>query len=124
MGFPGGSDSKFIDCETPERFSHQALSLISRLIFTLYKDEIHFPPYQCLNVFMPVCMLSHIGRVQLFAALWTVVGQAPLSIGLSRQKYWSGLPCSPPGDSPTHKRRTLLPLLSYVSCIGGRVLYH
>ena len=26
--------------------------------------------------------------------------QAPLSIGLSRQEYWSGLPCRPPGDLP------------------------
>ena len=24
--------------------------------------------------------------------------QAPLSMGFSRQEYWSGLPCSPPGD--------------------------
>ena len=26
--------------------------------------------------------------------------QAPLSVGFSRQKYWSGLPCPPPGDLP------------------------
>ena len=26
--------------------------------------------------------------------------QAPLSVGLSRQEYWSGLPCPPPGDLP------------------------
>ena len=29
-----------------------------------------------------------------------VACQAPLSIGFSRQKYWSGLPCPPPGDLP------------------------
>ena len=29
---------------------------------------------------------------------WTVACQAPLSVGFSRQDYWSGLPCSPPGD--------------------------
>ena len=34
------------------------------------------------------------------AALWTVARQAPLSLGFSRQKYWSGLPCPPPGDLP------------------------
>ena len=28
---------------------------------------------------------------------WTIARQAPLSIGFSRQKYWSGLPCPPPG---------------------------
>ena len=30
--------------------------------------------------------------------LWTVGRQAPLSMGFPRQEYWSGLPCSPPGD--------------------------
>ena len=35
---------------------------------------------------------------RLFETLWTVVHQAPLSIGLSRQEYWSGLPCLPLGD--------------------------
>ena len=32
--------------------------------------------------------------------LWTVVLQAPLSMGFSRQEYWNGLPCIPPGDLP------------------------
>ena len=31
---------------------------------------------------------------------WTVACQAPLSIGIRRQEYWSGLPCPPPGDLP------------------------
>ena len=31
---------------------------------------------------------------------WTVARQAPLSTGFSRQEYWSGLPCPPPGDLP------------------------
>ena len=38
--------------------------------------------------------------VQLFATLWTVAHQAPLSIGFSRQEYWSGLPVPSPGDLP------------------------
>ena len=32
--------------------------------------------------------------------LWTVAGQAPLSLGFSRQEYWSGLPFPAPGDLP------------------------
>ena len=32
------------------------------------------------------------------ATPWTVALQAPLSMGFSRQEYWSGLPCPPPGD--------------------------
>ena len=32
--------------------------------------------------------------------LWTVTHQAPLSMGFSKQEYWNGLPCPPPGDLP------------------------
>ena len=35
-----------------------------------------------------------------FATPRTVAHQAPLSMGFSRQEYWSGLPCPPPGDLP------------------------
>ena len=31
---------------------------------------------------------------------WIVAGQAPVSMGFSRQEYWSGLPSPPPGDLP------------------------
>ena len=44
-----------------------------------------------------MCVLS---CVQLFATPWTVACQDPLSVGFSRQEYWSGLPCSVPGDLP------------------------
>ena len=44
------------------------------------------------------CVLSRFSHIQLFATLWTVAHQAPLSMGFSRQEYWSGLPCPPPGD--------------------------
>ena len=46
-------------------------------------------------------MLSHFSHVQLFSTLWTVNHQAPLSLGFSRQEYWSGLPCPPPGSLPS-----------------------
>ena len=50
---------------------------------------------------MPVvCMLSHFSGFRLFATLWTVAHQAPLSMGFSRQECWSGFPCPPPGDLP------------------------
>ena len=35
-----------------------------------------------------------------FVTPWTVAHQAPLSMGFSRQEYWSGLPCRPPEDLP------------------------
>ena len=31
---------------------------------------------------------------------WTIACQAPLSKGFSREEYWSGFPCPPPGDLP------------------------
>ena len=42
-------------------------------------------------------LLSHVG---LFVILWTVAQQPPLSMGFSRQDYWSGLPLPPPGGLP------------------------
>ena len=38
--------------------------------------------------------------VRLFETLWTVACQTPLSMGISRQEYWSGLPFPSPGDHP------------------------
>ena len=51
---------------------------------------------------MIVCAhaLSHFSRVRLCAILWTIAHQAPLSLGFSRQEYWSGVSCPPPGDLP------------------------
>ena len=46
-----------------------------------------------------LCILRNFSHVWLFATLWTVAQQAPLSMGISRQKYWSRLPC-PSGDLP------------------------
>ena len=45
-------------------------------------------------------MLSRISHVRLFSTLWTVACHVPLSVGLSRQEYWSELPCPPPEDFP------------------------
>ena len=46
------------------------------------------------------CVLSPFSRVQLFDTPWTVARQAPLSMGFSRQEYWSGLLFPAPGDLP------------------------
>ena len=45
-------------------------------------------------------MLNHFSLVQLFASPGTIACQAPLSMGFSRQDYWSGLLCPPLGDLP------------------------
>ena len=61
----------------------------------------------------PGGLQSTVNRVRLFATLWTVAHQAPLSMGFSRQEYWSGLPFPSSGDLPD-------PGLNRVSCIAGR----
>ena len=58
----------------------------------------------CITVYLKhvnyVCAQS-LSRVRLFATLWTVALQAPLSMGFPRQEYWSELPLPPLGIFPT-----------------------
>ena len=67
------------------------------------------------------CMLGHFSCERLFVTLWTIAHQAPLSMGFSRQEYWSGLPCSPPGDLPDPGIKPA-PLTS--PALSGRFLNH
>ena len=46
------------------------------------------------------CVSDSHSVVSDYATLWTTTCQAPLSMGFSRQEYWSGWPCPPPGDFP------------------------
>jgi len=54
-------------------------------------------PDEISEVKVKVKLLS---RIRLFATLWTVSYQASLSMGFSKQEYWSGLPFPSPGDLP------------------------
>ena len=57
----------------------------------------------CLSSTLNCLSLSEVkslSRVRLFATPWPVAHQAPLSMGFSRQEYWSGLPFPSPGDLP------------------------
>ena len=45
--------------------------------------------------------------VWLFATQWTLAHQVPQSMGFSRQEYWCGLPCPPPGDLPNPRDNPL-----------------
>ena len=62
-----------------------------------YPKGEHTPTVQFLR---EGCDLSSFSCVQLFVNLWVLARHAPLSMGFSRQEYWSGLPCPPPGDLP------------------------
>ena len=58
------------------------------------------------------CIAQSLSRVQLFATPRTVALQAPVSMGFSRQEYWSGLPFPSPGDLPDPGIKPVSPALS------------
>ena len=76
-----------------------------------------FPPLTSVSL-RCACLLSH---VRLFVTPQTAAHQVPLSMGFSRQEYWSGLPFPPLGESSLPRDQTHV---SYVSCIGRWILYH
>ena len=55
-------------------------------------------PLRCVCMCVCACECIRFSCVWLFATQRTRARQAPLSMGFSRQEYWSGLPCPPPGD--------------------------
>ena len=67
------------------------------------------------------CMLSCFSCVWLFATLRTIVLQAPLFMGFSRQEYWSGLPCPPPGGLPDPEIKSTS--LTSIAMAGGFVFF-
>ena len=74
--------------------------------------------YHFLNTasyIFPVKWLSH---VRLFATPWTLAYHAPLSIGFSRQEYWSGLPFPSPGDRPNPGIESRSPTLQVDSLLS------
>ena len=73
-----------------------------------------------LHLLLPPVCVSVSSVVSNFATPWTpwtVAPQAPLSMGFSKQEYWSGLSCPPPGDLP-HPRTELSSLMS-LALVGG-----
>ena len=76
---------------------------------------------------LSVCVLSHFSPVLLCVTPWTVARQAPLSMGFSRQEYWSGFPCPPPGDLPHPEIKPVSPALQADSLTAeflGCTAYH
>ena len=55
--------------------------------------------------------MKSLSCVQLFGTPWTVARQAPLSMGFSRQAYWSGLPFPSPEDLPNPEIESRSPAL-------------
>ena len=83
------------------------ITLICIFLYSLLSIFLHFVYMFDLSLiifwakqgsFYRVSMLSCFSHVRLFVTLCTVAHQAPLFMGFPRQKYWSELPCPPPGD--------------------------
>ena len=79
------------------------------------------------NLNAPLCfpfpggyVCCYFSRVQLLATPWTVGCEAPLSIGYSKQEYWSGLPFPPSRDLPGPG----IEPASLNVLLGWQVLYH
>ena len=82
---------------------------------TVYSASLYAVTYS-YNKRQHVCMLS---RVLTLMNPWTITCQAPLSMGFSRQEYWSGMPFPPPFPSQLRDKTHV----SCVSCTGTWVLY-
>ena len=76
-------------------------NILSRLVINfLPKSKCLLISWLQLPSAMTLCVCVSRLVVSDSVTPWTVVHQAPLSMGFSRQEYWSGLPCPPPGDLP------------------------
>ena len=65
------------------------------------------------------CIMCRPSPVQLFVALWSVAHQGPLSLGFSRQEYWSGLLLPSSEDLP----HTGIENVSHISSISRQAVY-
>ena len=104
---------------------HEDIPEASRIsVANTHRLKPSFQSFVCMNVFIQIywytwvyihillLLFSLLNHVQLSATPWTVACQAPLSMGFSRQEYWSGLPLPSPGDLPESGRESTTPVLA------------
>ena len=93
-------------CSIPHKFRNWKFSDFKRykqnspIIFQHYSDISIKPCVIFYICFKRKRKMKSLSCVWFFAIPWTVAYQAPLSMGFSRQEYWSGLPLPSPGDLP------------------------
>ena len=64
---------------------------------SLLQFKMHTHTHTHTHTYKYTCTQNRLSCVRLFANLWTIACQAPLSMGFSRHKYWNDLPCPPQG---------------------------
>ena len=81
-------------------FSNTTKASILQKFKSISSSKIQKHQFFSAQLSLPRSEVKSLSRVRLFATLWTVAHQAPLSMGFSRQEYWSGLPFPSPGALP------------------------
>ena len=127
----GHSSISFITKKTPSSLVHLSVCLsnirfysVSVRVLQRNRTSVCVCVCVCVFVFLlrnwPVwlCVLSCFSCVWLFMTPRTIGHQAPLSMGFSRQEYWSELPCPLPGDLPWPGDRNCF---SCISCGGWQI---
>ena len=94
MGFPRQEYWNGLSFYSPGDFPNQGSN---PCLLHWLEDSLPVSHLGCPYEMMHACILKSLSHVQILATLWTVAHWAPLSMGFSRQEYWSGLPCPPPG---------------------------
>ena len=92
----------------PSKISQIGKNTVNFCPNSMLNSPLLKPLYQCawtLSLNLPwFCSLGNVlnrfSHVKLFATLWAIIRQAPLSMGFPRQEYWSGLPFLYPGHHP------------------------
>ena len=107
----GGIINEVLGTEPRTRWMLETGIVYQSLGFRSCKTPVHsLTPYAYLSLFLKCISSCHsacatsvpscFSHVRLFVTPWTVAHQDPLSMGFSRQGYWSGLPCPPPVHLP------------------------
>ena len=100
--------SLIILCIVPQKYKllNRSFTYFKSLsVVSIKTDSYRSPNYMCM-----------LGRIQFFATPHTIAHQAPLSMGFSRQEYWSRVPFPSRGSSRPRDQT----YISCVSCIAGR----
>ena len=91
-------------CSSTIYWKDYLCSIVLFLLFSWisidYMYLLYLTSIDCIYRLLCSIWVKSLSRVQLFATLWIVAYQPALSIGFSRQEYWSGLPFPSPGDLP------------------------
>ena len=109
-----GASNRCLYTDIHNSFIHNSQKVETTQMFIdrwIYKQNVAFLYKEILALF------SH---VWFFVTPWTVAHQGPLSMGFSRQEYWSGLPCRPPGGSSQPRDGTHV---CYICCTGKHVFF-